>query len=43
MVISTSASAGISRNALTGSVKLNDFTMSLDWSKVGDLHMRAIQ
>ncbi|KAL6529456.1 hypothetical protein OROGR_015079 [Orobanche gracilis] len=43
VVISTSASAGISRNALTGSVKLNDFTMSLNWSGVGDLHMRAIQ
>ncbi|KAI3456871.1 hypothetical protein Pfo_013534 [Paulownia fortunei] len=43
MVISTSMSAEISRNALAGSVKLNDFTMSLNWSKVGDLHMRLIQ
>ncbi|KAK6149367.1 hypothetical protein DH2020_016892 [Rehmannia glutinosa] len=42
-VISTSMSAEISRNAVTGSVKLNDFTMSLNWSKVGDLHMRLIQ
>ncbi|KAL0399172.1 UNVERIFIED_CONTAM: putative BPI/LBP family protein [Sesamum radiatum] len=34
MVIGTSTLAEISRNALTGIVKLNDFTLSLNWSKV---------
>ncbi|KAI3466458.1 hypothetical protein Pfo_023121 [Paulownia fortunei] len=43
MVISASVSAEISGNALAGSVKLNDFTMSLKWSKIGDLHMHLIQ
>ncbi|KAL0362878.1 UNVERIFIED_CONTAM: putative BPI/LBP family protein [Sesamum calycinum] len=43
MVIGTSMSAEISRNALTVSVKLNDFALSLNWSKVGDLHMRLIR
>ncbi|KAL2472924.1 putative BPI/LBP family protein [Forsythia ovata] len=43
MVISASISAEISGNTLYGSVKLNDFSMSLKWSKIGDLHMRLVQ
>lgn len=42
-VISSSGSAEISRNVVSGSLKLNDFTMSLRWSKIGDFHMRLIQ
>ncbi|KAL0328529.1 UNVERIFIED_CONTAM: putative BPI/LBP family protein [Sesamum calycinum] len=42
-VISASVSPGISGNALTGYVKLNDITMSLKWSKIGDLHMNLVQ
>ncbi|KAK4386936.1 putative BPI/LBP family protein [Sesamum angolense] len=42
-VISASVSPGISGNALTGYVKLNDITMSLKWSKIGDLHMKLVQ
>ncbi|KAK6919274.1 Lipid-binding serum glycoprotein, N-terminal [Dillenia turbinata] len=33
----------ISENNLVGSVKLNDFTMTLKWSKVGNLRMFLIQ
>ncbi|KAL2523741.1 putative BPI/LBP family protein [Abeliophyllum distichum] len=43
MVIRASISAEISGNTLYGSVKLNDFSMSLKWSKIGDLHMRLVQ
>ncbi|KAK4491753.1 hypothetical protein RD792_002528 [Penstemon davidsonii] len=43
MVISSSGSAKISGHALTGNLKLNDFTMSLKWSNIGDFHMRLIQ
>ncbi|KAG8386076.1 hypothetical protein BUALT_Bualt03G0111300 [Buddleja alternifolia] len=43
VVISTSVSAEISGKAVAGNIKLNDFTMSLRWSKIGDLHMRLIQ
>lgn len=41
--ISASISAEISRNGLTGSIKLDDFTMSLKWSKIGYLHMLLIE
>ncbi|XP_022846038.1 putative BPI/LBP family protein At1g04970 isoform X2 [Olea europaea var. sylvestris] len=43
MVISASISAEISGNTLFGRVKLNQFSMSLKWSKIGDLHMRLVQ
>ncbi|CAA3032502.1 BPI LBP family At1g04970 [Olea europaea subsp. europaea] len=43
MSISASISAEISRNGLTGSIKLDDFTMSLKWSKIGYLHMLLIE
>ncbi|KAL8046323.1 hypothetical protein ABFX02_08G170500 [Erythranthe guttata] len=43
IVISTSVSVEISGNTISGSVKLNDFTMSLKWSNIGDFHMRLIQ
>ncbi|KAK6132984.1 hypothetical protein DH2020_033275 [Rehmannia glutinosa] len=42
-VVSASVSAEISQNAVAGGVKLIDFTMSLKWSNIGDLHMRLIQ
>ncbi|XP_051133888.1 putative BPI/LBP family protein At1g04970 [Andrographis paniculata] len=42
-VISSSTSAEISRNAVVGVAKLNSFTMSLKWSKIGSLHMHLIQ
>ncbi|KAL2495866.1 putative BPI/LBP family protein [Forsythia ovata] len=43
MSISASIYAEISQNGLTGIVKLNDFTVSLQWSKIGDLHMHLIK
>ncbi|KAL3851170.1 hypothetical protein ACJIZ3_013052 [Penstemon smallii] len=43
MVISSSGSAEISGHALAGNLKLNDFTMSLKWSNIGDFHMHLIQ
>ncbi|KAG8365115.1 hypothetical protein BUALT_Bualt18G0070800 [Buddleja alternifolia] len=43
MVISASTFAEISENALAGIVELNDITMSLNWSKIGYLHMHLIQ
>ncbi|KAF4368244.1 putative BPI/LBP family protein At1g04970 [Cannabis sativa] len=43
LVIRTSASTKIIGNNLAGSVRLNDFTMSLKWSKVGNLHLYLIQ
>uniref|UniRef100_A0A5B7C379 BPI/LBP family protein n=1 Tax=Davidia involucrata TaxID=16924 RepID=A0A5B7C379_DAVIN len=43
LVIHASGSVKISRNNLVGSVKLDDFNMSLKWSKIGNLHMYLIQ
>ncbi|CAI9784121.1 unnamed protein product [Fraxinus pennsylvanica] len=43
MSISSSIFAEISENSLTGSVKLNDFTMSLKWSEIGDLHVHLVK
>ncbi|KAM7498374.1 hypothetical protein LguiA_022788 [Lonicera macranthoides] len=43
LVIRASGSVKISGNNLAGSVKLNDFTMSLKWSKIGKLRMYLIQ
>ncbi|XP_059661158.1 putative BPI/LBP family protein At1g04970 [Cornus florida] len=43
LVIRASGWVKISRNNLAGAVKLNDFTMSLKWSKIGNLHMSLIQ
>ncbi|XP_038703636.1 putative BPI/LBP family protein At1g04970 [Tripterygium wilfordii] len=43
LVIRGSGSVRIAGNNLAGSVKLDDFTMSLKWSKVGNLHMFLIQ
>lgn len=43
VVISGAASPEVSSNALGGSVKLKAFTMSLEWSKVGNLHMYLVQ
>lgn len=43
LVMQGSGSVKIIGNNLGGSVKLNDFAMSLKWSKVGSLHMYLIQ
>ncbi|CAM8955808.1 unnamed protein product [Rhodiola kirilowii] len=43
LVIRVCGSVKISGNNLAGSLKLEDFTMSLKWSKVGSLHMYIIQ
>ncbi|XP_057978017.1 putative BPI/LBP family protein At1g04970 [Malania oleifera] len=43
MVIHVSGSAEIQRNSLVGSVRLDDFTLSLKWSKIGNLHMHLVQ
>lgn len=43
LVIRASGSVRISMNNLAGSVKLEDFTMSLKWSKIGKLRMYLIQ
>ncbi|TXG64734.1 hypothetical protein EZV62_011728 [Acer yangbiense] len=43
VVIRGSGSVKILGNKLGGSVKLNDFTMSLKWSQIGNLHMNLIQ
>ncbi|KAK9285155.1 hypothetical protein L1049_024341 [Liquidambar formosana] len=43
LVIRASGSVKISGNNLAGSVKLDDFTMSLKWSKIGSLRMYLIQ
>uniref|UniRef100_A0A7N0TUE5 Lipid-binding serum glycoprotein C-terminal domain-containing protein n=1 Tax=Kalanchoe fedtschenkoi TaxID=63787 RepID=A0A7N0TUE5_KALFE len=43
LVIRASGSVKISGNNLAGSLKLEDFTMSLKWSKIGSLHMYIIQ
>lgn len=42
-VIHGSCSVKILRNNLGGSVKLNGFTMSLTWSKIGKLRLYLIQ
>lgn len=38
-----SGSVKIIKNNLAGSVKLNDFSMQLKWSKIGNLRMFLIQ
>lgn len=43
LVISASGFAEISRNNLAGAVKLSKFATSLEWSKIGNLHMHPIQ
>ncbi|KAL5798008.1 hypothetical protein ACOSQ2_002828 [Xanthoceras sorbifolium] len=43
LVIRGSGSVKILGNKLTGSVKLNDFTMSLNWSQIGKLRLGLIQ
>ncbi|KAJ4848468.1 hypothetical protein Tsubulata_032227 [Turnera subulata] len=43
LVISGSGSVRISGNNLAGSVKINDFSMSLKWSDIGNLRMYLIQ
>ncbi|CAK7349060.1 unnamed protein product [Dovyalis caffra] len=43
LVIRGSGSVGIAGNNLVGSVKLNDFSMSLKWSSIGNLRMYLIQ
>lgn len=43
MQIHASCSPQILRNKLAGIVKLNDFTTSLKWSKIGTLHMPLVQ
>ncbi|CDP13775.1 unnamed protein product [Coffea canephora] len=43
VVISAAAYPEVSCNALAVSVKLNEFTMSQDWSKIGNLHMYLVQ
>lgn len=43
VVISASGSVDISGNMLVGSVGLDDFTLSLKWSKIGKIHVSLIQ
>ncbi|OVA20051.1 Lipid-binding serum glycoprotein [Macleaya cordata] len=43
VMVSASGSAEISRNNLGGSVDLDDFTLALKWSKIGNFHMYLIQ
>ncbi|KAI5674749.1 hypothetical protein M9H77_15113 [Catharanthus roseus] len=43
VVISAAASPEISQNTLAGTVKLNKFSMSLQWSKIGNLHVNLVQ
>lgn len=43
LVISASGYAEISRNNLTGSIKLDKFSLSAKWSKVGDLQIDVIE
>ncbi|KAG6385622.1 hypothetical protein SASPL_154458 [Salvia splendens] len=43
VVIDASVSPEILGNTLVGVAKLNEFTMSLNWSKIGDLHMYLVQ
>ncbi|KAL5729775.1 hypothetical protein ACHQM5_002676 [Ranunculus cassubicifolius] len=43
VVISASGSVEISGNMLVGSVGLDDFTLSLKWSNVGNFHMSLIR
>jgi len=42
-VIRASGLVKIAGNNLAGSVKLNDFTMSLKWSNIGNLRLYLIQ
>lgn len=42
-VIRASGSVKISGNNLAGSIKLNDFSMSLKWSNIGNLRLYLIQ
>ncbi|CAI9088321.1 OLC1v1022624C1 [Oldenlandia corymbosa var. corymbosa] len=43
VVISAAAYPEISKNALGGSVKLKEFTMAQEWSKIGNFHMYLVQ
>ncbi|KAB1208762.1 hypothetical protein CJ030_MR6G024798 [Morella rubra] len=43
LVIRASGSVKITGNNLAGSMKLNDFTMSLKWSNIGNLRLYLIQ
>ncbi|GAB4846084.1 hypothetical protein Ancab_025082 [Ancistrocladus abbreviatus] len=43
LVVTASGSAEISRNNLTGSIRLDNFTLSSKWSKIGDLPLHLIQ
>lgn len=42
-VINASGSAQILRNNLAGTVKLDDLTASLKWSKIGNIHIHLVQ
>ncbi|XP_022716829.1 uncharacterized protein LOC111275641 isoform X3 [Durio zibethinus] len=42
-VMSASCSAKIYRNNLAGSIRLLNFTASLKWSNIGNLHMHLVQ
>lgn len=43
VVIGVAATPEISGNALAGTIKLEEFTMSLKWSKVGNLHINLVK
>ncbi|KAF6144973.1 hypothetical protein GIB67_013324 [Kingdonia uniflora] len=43
LVISASGSVKIRGNNLSGSLKLDGFTLSLKWSKIGNFHLHLIQ
>lgn len=43
VVISASGYAEISRNNLTGSIGLDDISLSLKWSKIGDVQLELVQ
>ncbi|KAL8160023.1 hypothetical protein V2J09_001560 [Rumex salicifolius] len=43
VLIHASGSAEISRNNLTGNIKLDDISLSLKWSKIGDVQLELVQ
>ncbi|XP_038690731.1 putative BPI/LBP family protein At1g04970 [Tripterygium wilfordii] len=43
MIIRASCSPEVSGNNLVGTVSLIDFTLSLEWSRIGNLHLNLVQ
>ena len=42
-VISATASPEISNNAIACTIKLKEFTMYLEWSKIGKMHLNLVE